>query len=108
MCAIDRQSRGLFARFERPAARDDELVCVDLRQLARVFDVHVNMSLAVAHRELRLAAEGDGAGDGIRRGVDHRRVLAGCVEREDARRRWIEEDRVRTIAGRLDLGQRLE
>ena len=67
---------------------------VEADDLALVFDVVEDRSLAIDGGELRLAGQGDGGDDFLRGGVDDRCVLAAAVEGPDRLGGRLEDDAV--------------
>src|SRR6266550_7142487 len=107
MNAIDRESARLFARSEGPAREDREGFRIEDRDLTLVLDVRVDLA-AIADCRLRRAAESYGADYRAIRGVDRRRVGSAAVEREDALRPRIVENRIRISARNLHDADRNE
>jgi hypothetical protein len=99
---IEGQAGRLLAGLERPAALDLEAPGVQGHDLALVLDVHVDAALVVRHRELRLAAQGNGTGHRAARRVEGGGIAAPAVEREHPARGAVVQDRVRVLTG-LDL-----
>ena len=100
MFRVHGHARGPFARRQWPARGHRELAGINLHDFAFVLQVVVDVTLAVRHRELRLSSQGDGSCRGSRRGVNRGGIAAVAIEREDAFRSRVVEDRIRTIARR--------
>src|SRR6266699_6015092 len=107
MNAIDRETARLFARSKGPVRQDRERLRIEDRDLTLVLDVRVDLA-AIADCRLRRAAESYGTDDRAIRGVDRGRVGAAAVEREDALRSRIVENRIRISARNLNDPDRSE
>ena len=95
---IEGQRAGLVATRHGIVFRDRELGRVDAHDLAAVFDVDVDISLAIGHAGLRLAAEWNRAHNFPGGGIDHRAVLGFGVEGVHALGRRVVQDGVGTLA----------
>ena len=105
--AIESQSTRLRAGSQGPARLHCQLVGIKREQLAFVFQIDKNFTLAVADGELRLPIQLDGADDCAFGGVNGSGIITMAVESEDTVRRRIEKDGVRVVAN-FDLAQRFQ
>ena len=99
----DGEAAGAVAGSDGIALGNQGVLGVDFDDLVLVFDVDVNVALAVDLRELGLTADGNRSGDDVvGLGVDRRGIAAAAVEGEDAMGDRLINDGVGIRAG-LDL-----
>ena len=104
---VDGHRDRILARRRGPAPRHGRGLCVDLDDLARVGQVRVHLPVAGRHAVLRLAAERNIRDERSPARIDHCRGVCVAVEREDAIRWGVEDDRV-GVFGRVNPAELLE
>jgi hypothetical protein len=96
---VEGQAAGAVAAGEGPLGGELVGVGVEADDLALVFNVVEDRSLAVDGGEFGLAGEGDGGDDLLRGGVDDGDVFAAAVEGPDGLGGRLEDDAVGVLAG---------
>ncbi len=99
---VDRQTRGGFARSERPSVFDLESLGVEFYERTFVFEVDEHFALAVGGAEFGASAERESADEFSGSGVDGRGSVGVAVEGEDALGKRIVNDGVGVFV-RLDV-----
>jgi len=79
---VDRHARRRFARRERPAMLHREPARINVEELARILDVHVDVTCAIRGGEFRFSFQRDSSGHSSSFRIDRRRVGTASVKCE--------------------------
>ena len=101
--AVDGQATWLPAWRQGPACLDLQFAGIDGVNPALVFDIHEDLTLAIADRKLRLAFQLDRAHNRATGSVDGSSIVTPAVEGKNAFARGVVKNRIRILSG-LDLG----